>query len=232
MCLRGADDFDKSDALGALSADTTWLSDGKDLLLAGASGGKVLWIGRAAGSYFRRTDAVVSLRARTALPEWWKDKFQQEAALPGSFNTDKLAGCELFFKTDNWCYSARLGESVWVAPAQGDCVFQDAANAGNSTAYKYRSSAFGLQTYRYKKTCYPTAAFEEVQVQVVDVGMPPEDFNYTVASSPCRTTIRYMTDARSKLSECRSFFKDSARRRRSQWLKVPGSLVAERVLAG
>jgi len=149
----------------------------------------------------------LSLRARTVLPEWWKVKFKQEVALPGSFNTDKLAGCEFIFKSKGSCYSARLGQGVWVSPAQGDCVFQDVAKAKGSIAYKYRSSAFGLQTYRSDVTCYPTAAFEEILVQVVDVGMPTADFDYTVARSPCRTTIRYMTDARSKLSECRSFFK-------------------------
>ncbi|CAE7867600.1 FP2 [Symbiodinium sp. KB8] len=201
--LSRADDSEEADRLGAESADHTWLSDGENVLSIGPHNTEI-WLGSTAGSHFVYNGSV--LWARTALPEWWKVKFKQEAALPGSFNTDKLAGCEFAFKSGNLCYSARLGQSVWVAPAHGDCRFQDITNADKSIAHKYRSSAFGIQTYRSNVTCYPTAAFEEILVQVVDVGMPAEDFNYTVASSPCRTTIRYMTDARSKLSEC-SFFR-------------------------
>ena len=170
-----------------------------------------LWVGRPAGSHFIYNGSVLS--AHTALPEWWKVKFKQEAALPGSFNTDRLAGCEFVFKWNSSCYSARLGQAVWVAAPQedhhDDCVFQGDANAESSFAYKYRSSAFGLQTYKSNVTCYPTAAFEEILVQVVDVGMSTEDLSYTISSSPCRTVIRYMVDAGSKLSECRSFFKPS-----------------------
>eukprot|EP00439_Symbiodinium_sp_Y106_P082658 s585_g22.t1 len=194
---------DAEDRLGAIFAHSTWLSDGQNLLVKDQKQKGGLWRGHAAGSYFRT--AAGWLQARMVLPEWWKVKFAQEAALPGSFNTDKLAGCEFLFKSNNWCYSARLGQAVWVAPAQGDC--QDVAKAKSSIAYKYRSSAFGMQTYRSDVTCYPTAAFEEILVQVVDVGMPTEEFDYMVASSPCRTMIRYMTDASSKLSGCRSFFK-------------------------
>ncbi|CAE7224327.1 FP2 [Symbiodinium necroappetens] len=199
----------EDDALGAMSAE--WLSDGENLLIKSPLGTH-LWQGEGAGLQFayeaKNSDELPGrLRANTVLPEWWKAKFKQEAALPGSFNTDKLAGCEFIFKSKGSCYSARLGQGVWVLPAPGDCVFQDVAKANGSIAYKYMSSAFGLQTYRSDVTCYPTAAFEEILVQVVDVGMPTADFDYTVARSPCRTTIRYMTDARLKLSECRSFFK-------------------------
>ena len=198
----------EDDELGAASADLTWLSDGENLLIKSPLGTQ-LWRGDRAGLHFfyEGNRGISRLRASTVLPEWWKVKFKQEAALPGSFNTDKLVGCEFIFESKGSCYSARLGQGVWVSPAQGDCVFQDAAKANGSIAYKYMSSAFGLQTYRSDVTCYPTAAFEEIRVEVVDVGMPAEDFNYTVASSPCRTTIRYMTDAIPKLSECRSLFK-------------------------
>ncbi|CAE7745864.1 NOTCH1 [Symbiodinium sp. CCMP2592] len=215
LLTSSADNFDKADEYGATSADTdrTWLSDGKNVVTA-RSGNARFWLGREAGLHFVDTASHSHLRARMVLPEWWKVKFQQEAALPGSFNTDRLAGCEFVFTSGNFCYSARLGVSVWVAPARGNCRFQDTTEADSSVAYKYRSSAFGLQIYRSNVTCYPTAAFEEVQVQVVDVGMVSEDFNYTVASSPCRTTIRYMTDARAKLPECRGFFEN--RRRRSR----------------
>ena len=197
--------------MGAVFADITWLSDGENLLIKYTQGTE-FWRGHGAGLQFFYDGNVFGeyaawLRASTVLPEWWNVKFKQEAALPGSFNTDKLAGCEFIFKSKGSCYSARLGQGVWVSPAEGDCVFQDAAKANGSITYKYRSSAFGLQTYTSDVTCYPTAAFEEIRVEVVDVGMPAEDFNYTVASSPCRTTIRYMTDAIPKLSECRSLFK-------------------------
>ncbi|CAE7375717.1 NOTCH2 [Symbiodinium sp. CCMP2456] len=183
--------------------DYRWISDGKNLLIR-IPGGARLWHGRAAGSRF--SDRIETLLARTVLPEWWKVKFQQDAAL-GSFNTDKLAGCEFSFKSKDLCYSARLGQGVWVSPAQGDCVFEDVAKANNSIDHKYMSSTFGIQTYRSNVPCYPTATFEEILVQAVDVGLPVKDFNYTVASSPCRTTIRYMVDAGSKLSECHSLMK-------------------------
>lgn len=201
-----------NDALGAVSAE--WLSDGRNLLIKSPHETE-FWRGHGAGLQFSSYDGndeknAAWLRARTVLPEWWKVKFKQEAALPGSFNTDKLVGCEFIFKSKGSCYSARLGQGVWVSPAQGECIFEDVAKANNSIAHKYRSSAFGLQTYRSHVTCYPTAAFEEIQVEVVDVGMPAEDVNYTVASSPCRTYVRYMMDARSKLSECRSSFEHSA----------------------
>ncbi|CAE7745822.1 dlc [Symbiodinium sp. CCMP2592] len=211
LLTRSADGPEEADRLGAESADHTWLSDGENVLSIGPHNTD-LWVGRTAGSHFILNGSVLS--APTALPEWWKVKFKQEAALPGSFNTDKLAGCEFVFKTNSSCYSARLGQGVWVAPPQEDhqedCVFEDDATADSSIAYRYRSSAFGLQTYRSKEACYPTAAFEEILVQVVDVGMSTEDLSYTISSSPCRTVIRYMVDARSKLSECHSFFKPSA----------------------
>ncbi|CAE7324319.1 TNC [Symbiodinium sp. CCMP2456] len=206
--------FDVADGVAAAPTADSWLSDGENILVTSLKLGTSRCLGRPDGSFWMETGQNTGkvLRADTVLPEWWRAKFKQDEALPGSFNTDRLAGCEVLVKSNNLCYSARLGQAVWVTSAQGDCVFQDDAAAAN-IAYEYKSSAFGLQTYRSNRTCYPTAAFEEILVEVVDVGMPTKDFNYTVASSPCRTMIRYMVDARSKLSECRSFFTNSAR----QW---------------
>jgi len=196
-----SDDLDQADALGAVSADWRWLCDGESLVVVTAMGID-RWLGGAAGSqFFCHGD---TLRARMALPEWWKVKFQQGVALPGSFNTDTLFACKLSLQFENLCYSTRFGLSVQVAPAQGDCDFQDAAEANSSIAYEYKSSAFGVQTYRSNKTCYPTAAFEELLVQVVDV---VGHIGAEVGSSPCRTTIQYRLDAWSYRSECHSRFR-------------------------
>ncbi|CAE7324324.1 Dll4 [Symbiodinium sp. CCMP2456] len=193
-------DFEMADAFAAASADHTWLSDGKNLHITNPERSDV-WLGRAGGSRFFHHDGA--LRARGVLPEWWNVKFKQDAALPGSFNADTLLGCEISIQSDNFCYSTRFGESVQVAPTQEeDCAFEDVTVAGNRIAYEYKSSAFGVQTYRSSVTCYPTAAFEEILVQVVDVGMPAGHVEAELGDSRCRRTIHYRLDAWSYLSEC------------------------------
>ena len=190
------------DGLGAAAVDWRWSCDGENLFVVTPEGTES-WSGAAsaaAGSqFFSEHD---SFRARTVLPEWWKVKFQQGVALPGSFNTDTLWGCELSVQSGNMCYHTDFGLRVQVAPAQGDCAFKDVTAADSHIAYEYKSSAFGVQTYRSNKTCYPKAAFEEIRVQVEDVVM--DHIEPEAAGSPCRTTIRYRLDARSYLSRCHS----------------------------
>jgi len=218
QAISSADDVDQADELGAVSADWRWLCDGKDLYIVTAEGID-RWSGAAADSLFVYSgddfddEDFATLEARTVLPPWWKVKFQQGVALPGSFNTDTLSGCGLSFQWGNLCYHTHFGFSVKVAPAQGDCAFQHVTAADSHTFYEYKSSAFGVQTYRSFVTCYPTAAFEEIRVQVEDVVMPAGRVEAEVGGFDCRRTIRYRLDAASYLSRCESALKQRERAR-------------------
>ena len=211
--MPGADDVDQADELGAVSANWRWLCDGENLFVVKA-GDIDIWSGDA-GSFYSK-DYSATLQPRAVLPAWWEVKFQH-LALPGSFNTDTLLGCELSFQSGTMCYHTLFGSSVRVAPAQGDCAFQNFTAADSHVLYEYKSSAFGVQTYRSSKTCYPKAAFEEIRVQMEDVVLPADRFETEVGSSDCRTTIRLRLDAASYLSGC-----EGRSRQREPWPPGPG----------
>ncbi|CAE7695748.1 N [Symbiodinium sp. CCMP2456] len=158
------------------------------------------------GSVFNSTkDGLV--RVAGVPPPWWSYNFQKDATLPGSFNADKLLGHKVVFSSLGVCYSAELGKEFLTVPAQGDCASQVfASHAG--TRYMYLSSAFGIQTYRSERSCFPLAAFEELQLEVVDVTTAKGDDNFTVSISPCRTYVRFVVDAEPRQSHCRSIGKD------------------------
>eukprot|EP00439_Symbiodinium_sp_Y106_P034123 s1136_g4.t1 len=101
------------------------------------------------------------------------------------------------------CYSAELGREFLAVPAQGDCASQNfASNMG--TRYMYLSSAFGIQSYRSERSCFPLAAFEELQLEVVDVTTAKGDDSFTVSISPCRTYVRFVVDAEPRQSHCQN----------------------------
>ena len=136
-------------------------------------------------------------------PLWWSYNFQKDATSPGSFNADKLLRHKVVFGSLGVCYSAELGREFLAVPAQGDCASQNfASNMG--TRYMYLSSAFGIQSYRSERSCFPLAAFEELQLEVVDVTTAKGDDNFTVSISPCRTYVRFVVDAEPRQSHCQN----------------------------
>ncbi|CAE7497470.1 GALNT12, partial [Symbiodinium sp. CCMP2456] len=214
-------EFTKTDSDSLIAADreirSTWHSDGRYLSLQTKGQGQVGFRCQDDGSAFVSADAGRGFRYRLTapwpLPSWWTFKFQQQGFLPGTFNTDRLVGCKVAFRENKTCYIGMLGQDLWVTSTQYDCMadrYSLQIFKRNQTAkrYVYISSAYGVQTYRSHDWCAPTAAFQELQLEVVDVHVPREEYSHTILATPCRTTIRYLLNATAQEAQCRNVYKD------------------------
>ena len=155
-----------------------------------------------------------SLVAPWPLPSWWTFKFQASEAVLGSYSAERLSGCKLAFSWHDTCYIIVLGENITELSSTSTYCHTSAPLAtweGYDWKYEYAYTVYGIQTYRSDErgTCSGMAAYHEIQLEVVDVHVAQDLYNYTVTTAPCRTAVRYAVNVRAMQAQCGSGTVDS-----------------------
>ena len=143
--------------------------------------------------------------AANSLPLWWSFKFQsQDATLHGSaFTTDTYNGCSLDLFLDGTCYQVVLGWSVTVVfhTTKRECEAHFPwSKEQTMTTYHYKYSVYGTQTYQSFESCFPLAAHQQLELEIVDVPISSRRRRHESSSSSmngdCRRAVRYVVDAK------------------------------------
>ena len=148
---------------------------------------------------------TLRLMAANSLPSWWSFKFQsQDATLHGHGTTDTYNGCSLDLFLDGTCYQVFVGGTVKVFHStESEC---GPWSRKQRMTYYYKYSVYGIQTYQSSESCFPLAAHQQLELEIVDVPFSSRRRQHAFLSSSmngdCRRAVRYVVNA--KKLQCHS----------------------------